>query len=89
MLEENQSIYQRIKSALQSDGTLPEEFVLRQLPQEGMKFADGAMDGTIRYHMGPTKNPDISALTLVLEMASKERYKDAANALITHLIRGA
>ena len=88
MLEENQSIYQRIKSALQSDGTLPEEFVLRQLPQEGMKFADGAMDGTIRYHMGPTKNPDISALTLVLEMASKERYKDAANALITHFNQG-
>lgn len=83
-----ESIYERIKNALLPDGTLPEDFVLRQLPQEGLKFADGAMDGTIRYHMGPTKNPDISALTLVLEMASKERYKDAANALITHFNQG-
>lgn len=87
-MPEMESIYERIKNALGPDGVLPEDFVLRQLPQEGLKFADGAMDGTIRYHMGPTKNPDISALTLVLEMASKERFKDAANALITHFNQG-
>ena len=85
---ENQSIYNRIKSAMLPDGTLPEEFVLRQQPEQGMRFADGAMDGTIRYHMGPTENPDISGLTMVLEMASQERFRDAANALVTHFNNG-
>ena len=66
-MSENLSIYNRIKEALLPDGTLPEDFVLRQMPEQGLRFADGAIDGTVRYHMGPTKNPDISALTLVLE----------------------
>ena len=42
---ENQSIYNRIKSALLPDGTLPEDFVLRQQPEQGMRFADGAGNG--------------------------------------------
>ncbi|MBQ1854968.1 MAG: hypothetical protein II137_00060, partial [Anaerovibrio sp.] len=87
-MSENLSIYNRIKEALLHDGTLPEDFVLRQMPEQGLRFADGAIDGTVRYHMGPTKNPDISALTLVLEMASQERFKDSANALITHFQNG-
>ncbi|KHM53180.1 hypothetical protein NZ47_00400 [Anaerovibrio lipolyticus] len=87
-MSENLSIYNRIKEALLPDGTLPEDFVLRQMPEQGLRFADGAIDGTVRYHMGPTKNPDISALTLVLEMASQERFKDSANALITHFQNG-
>lgn len=87
-MSENLSIYNRIKEAMLPDGTLPEDFVLRQLPDQGLRFADGAIDGTVRYHMGPTKNPDISALTLVLEMASQERFKDSANALITYFQNG-
>ena len=87
-MSENKSVYNRIKEAMGPDGRLPEDFVLRQLPEGGMQFADGAMDGTVRYHMGPTQNPDISGLTLVLEMASKERFKDAANALVTHFNQG-
>ncbi|MCR5177179.1 MAG: hypothetical protein K6C05_10065 [Anaerovibrio sp.] len=82
------SIYNRIKEALLPDGTLPDGFILRQLPEQGLRFADGAIDGTVRYHMGPTENPDISGLTLVLELASKERFNDAANALITHFQGG-
>ena len=88
MIMENNSIYNRIKEALQPDGTLPGDFMLRQSPSQGLQFADGAMDGTIRYHMGPTENPDISGLTLVLEMASQERFRDSANALITHFQQG-
>ena len=87
-MTENNSIYNRIKNAMLADGTLPEDFVLREAPEQGLAFADGAMDGTIRYHMGPTQNPDISGLTLVLEMASQERFKDSANALITHFQNG-
>ena len=59
-MTENNSIYNRIKNAMLADGTLPEDFVLREAPEQGLAFADGAMDGTIRYHMGPTQNPDIS-----------------------------
>lgn len=84
----NESVYDRIKNALGADGWLPEDFVLRQVPDGGMKFADGAMDGTIRFHMGPTKSPDISGLTVVLDLASKERFDDAVNALLTHVMNG-
>ena len=83
-----ESIYNRIKNALTDDGILPEEFVLRPQPEEGMRFADGAIDGTIRYYMGPAKTTDINMLTQALKLASDERFEDAANALLTYFAQG-
>lgn len=86
----NFSLYSRIKENLQSDGTLPEGFLLRGKPAEvqGKQFADGAIDGTIRYFMGPVANADVSGLTVVLTTASKGSFQDAANALLTHFLQG-
>lgn len=86
----NLSLYNRIKENLQSDGTLPEGFLLRGKPAEvqGKQFADGAIDGTIRYFMGPVANADISGLTVVLATASEGRFQDAINALLTHFLQG-
>ena len=43
MSEEIQSLYEKIKQARQADGSLPEEFSLRPMAENGMRFADGAM----------------------------------------------
>lgn len=67
---------------------MPEDFVLRPQPQEGMKFADGAIDGTIRYYMGPAQNTDINMLTQALKLASEDRFEDGANALLTYFSQG-
>ena len=89
MSEEIQSLYEKIKQARQADGSLPEEFSLRPMAENGMRFADGAMDGTVRYHLGPMKNPDISGLCRVLTMASAGKFAEASNALLTHFSTGA
>lgn len=86
----NFSLYNRIKANLQPDGTLPEGFLLRGKPAEvqGKQFADGAIDGTIRYFMGPVANADISGLTVVLTTASEGKFQDGINALLTHFMKG-
>ena len=88
MSEKIQSLYERIQQVRQADGSLPEDFSLRPMAENGVRFADGAMDGTVRYHFGPTKSPDISALCRVLTMASAGKFTEASNALITHFSTG-
>lgn len=85
---EKASVYDRIKAALTPEGVLPEEFVLKPQPKEGPRFVDGAMDGVIRYHMGPSANVDIDMLTQALKLASQEHFDDAANALLTYFSQG-
>ena len=88
MKEEMESIYNRIKNAMTAEGTMPEDFVLRPRLSDGRQFADGAIDGTIRYYMGRTDNTDIEMLTQALKLASKDKFEDAGNALITYFAQG-
>ena len=83
-----ESIYNRIKNAMTAEGTMPEDFVLRPKMQDGRQFADGAIDGTIRYYMGHAGNTDIEMLTQALKLASADKFEDAANALITYFAQG-
>ena len=45
----NLSIYELIKSFIQTDGSLPENFSLPQEKTDGISWADGAMDGVFLY----------------------------------------
>lgn len=83
-----QSIYTRIQGAITAGGVMPEGFALRERMQDGRQFADGAIDGTIRYYMGPANNTDITMLEQALKLASDGRFEDGANALITYFAQG-
>lgn len=83
-----ESIYKRIKNAMTAEGTMPEDFVLRPRMQDGRQFADGAIDGTIRYYMGRADNTDIELLTQALKLASADKFEDAGNALLTYFAQG-
>ena len=83
-----ESIYKRIKNAMTAEETMPEDFVLRPRMQDGRQFADGAIDGTIRYYMGRADNTDIELLTQALKLASADKFEDAGNALLTYFAQG-
>lgn len=85
---ESESIYNRIKGAMTADGVMPEGFALRERLPDGRQFADGAIDGAIRYYMGPANNTDTAMLEQALKLASDGRFEDAANGLITYFSRG-
>lgn len=87
-MSETETIYNRIKNAMTDKGTMPEDFVLRPKQQDGRIFADGAIDGTIRFFMRPANNTDISMLTQALKLASDGKFEDAANALLTYFAQG-
>ena len=87
-MAEEKSIYERIKEAMTAEGIMPEGFVLRERLSDGRQFADGAIDGTIRYYMGPAGNTDITMLEQALKLASDGRFEDGANALITYFAQG-
>lgn len=88
MNKEMESIYKQIKNAMTAEGTMPEDFVLRPRMQDGRQFADGAIDGTIRYYMGRADNTDIELLTQALKLASADKFEDAGNALLTYFAQG-
>lgn len=67
---------------------MPEDFVLRPRLSDGRQFADGAIDGTIRYYMGRADNTDIEMLTQALKLASQDKFEDAGNALMTYFAQG-
>ena len=87
-MAEEKSIYERIKEAMTAEGIMPEGFVLRERLSDGRQLADGAIDGTIRYYMGPAGNTDITMLEQALKLASDGRFEDGANALITYFAQG-
>ena len=49
-----ESIYERIRAAVQPDGALPKDFSIQEKPQDpqAIRFAEGAADGIAFYHMG-------------------------------------
>ena len=76
----NLSIYELIKSFIQSDGSLPENFSLPQEKTDGISWADGAMDGVFLYHTA--RNEDsIEPLKNILFQISEGKFKEAQNNL--------
>ena len=49
-----ESIYERIRAAVQPDGALPKDFSIQEKPEDpqAIRFAEGAADGIAFYHMG-------------------------------------
>ena len=76
----NLSIYELIKSSIQSDGSLPENFSLPQEETDEISWADGAMDGVFLYHTA--RNEDsIEPLKNILFQISEGKFKEAQNNL--------
>ena len=80
MENKNLSIYELIKSSIQSDGSLPENFSLPQEETDGISWADGAMDGVFLYHTA--RNEDsIEPLKDIIFQISEGKFEEADNNL--------
>ena len=80
MENKNLSIYELIKSSIQSDGSLPENFSLPQEETDEISWADGAMDGVFLYHTA--RNEDsIEPLKNILFQISEGKFEEAHNNL--------
>ena len=77
----NLSIYELIKSSIQSDGSLPENFSLLQEETDGIPWADGAMDGVFLYHTD-TNEENIETLKNIVFQISEGKFKEAQNNLL-------
>jgi len=74
----NLSIYELIKSSIQSDGSLPKDFSLPQEEIDGISWADGAMDGVFLYHTA--RNEDsIEPLKDIIFQISELKYNNLYN----------
>ena len=80
MENKNLSIYELIKSSIQSDGSLPENFSLLQEETDEISWADGAMDGVFLYHTA--RNEDsIEPLKDIIFQISEGKFEEADNNL--------
>ena len=80
MENKNLSIYELIKSSIQSDGSLPENFSLPQEETDEISWADGAIDGVFLYHTA--RNEDsIEPLKNILFQISEGKFEEAHNNL--------
>ena len=76
----NLSIYELIKSSIQSNGSLPQNFSLPQEETDEISWADGAMDGVFLYHTA--RNEDsIEPLKNILFQISEGKFEEAHNNL--------
>ena len=80
MENKNLSIYELIKSSIQSDGSLPENFSLPQEETDGISWADGAMDGVFLYHTARNEG-SIEPLKDIIFQISEEKFEEADNNL--------
>ena len=78
-MEKEQSLYQLIKNSVTEDGMLPPSFSLPEKEGEKVKFAAGAQDGILIYHMGisPLGEEDIAELDRLLMLAVEEKTEEA------------
>ena len=76
----NLSIYELIKSFIQSDGSLPENFSLPQEKTDEISWADGAMDGVFLYHTARNEH-SIEPLKNILFQISEGKFEEAHNNL--------
>ena len=80
MENKNLSIYELIKSSIQSDGSLLETFSLPQEETDEIPWADGAMDGVFLYHTA--RNEDsIEPLKDIIFQISEGKFEEADNNL--------
>ena len=80
MENRNLSIYELIKSSIQSDGSLPKDFSLPQEETDGISWADGAMDGVFLYHTA--RNEDsVEPLKDIIFQISEGKFEEADNNL--------
>ena len=80
MRNKNLSIYELIKSSIQSDGSLPENFSLPQEETDGIPWADGAMDGVFLYHTAINEENTETLKNIVFQI-SEGKFKEAQNNL--------
>ena len=80
MENKNLSIYELIKSSIQSDGSLPENFSLPQEETDGISWADGAMDGVFLYHTARNEG-SIEPLKDIIFQISEGKFEEAENNL--------
>ena len=80
MENKNLSIYELIKSSIQSDGSLPENFSLPQEETDGISWADGAMDGVFLYHTARNEG-SIEHLKDIIFQISEGKFEEADNNL--------
>lgn len=76
----NLSIYELIKSSIRECGKLPEDFALPQEEENGIPWADGAMDGVFLYHNN-TNEENIETLKNIVFQISEGKFKEAQNNL--------
>ena len=72
----NLSIYELIKTSIQSNGELPEDFKLPQKDPNGVPWADGAMDGVFIYHTVRNEE-NIDALKNIVFQISERKFEEA------------
>ena len=70
------SIYELIKTSIQTNGELPEDFKLPPKDPNGIPWADGAMDGVYIYHT-VRKEEDIETLKSIVFQISEGKFEEA------------
>ena len=70
------SIYELIKSSIQANGELPEDFKLPPKDPNGVPWADGAMDGVYIYHTVGNEE-DIEPLKNIVFQISEGKFEEA------------
>ncbi|WP_335995836.1 hypothetical protein [Fusobacterium polymorphum] len=70
------SIFELIKTSIQNNGELPEDFRLPLKDPNGVPWADGAMDGVYIYHTVRNEE-DIEPLKNIIFQISEGRFEEA------------
>ena len=74
------SIYELIKTSIQANGELPEDFKLPPKDPNGVPWADGALDGVSIYHLVENEE-DIEPLKNIVFQISEGKFEEAQNNL--------
>lgn len=74
------SIFELIKTSIQPNGELPEDFKLPPKDPNGVPWADGAMDGVYIYHT-VVNEEDIEPLKNIIFQISEGKFEEAQNNL--------
>ena len=74
------SIFELIKTSIQNNGELPEDFKLPPKDPNGVPWADGALDGVSIYHLVENEE-DIEPLKNIVFQISEGKFEEAQNNL--------